>query len=132
MSNPLDTVPDVACHGCAKGVDMCRTRPCWGTPEEIAAIKAAGYADRLMLDWWVGVPRIDIPAPAIQGYEGKSAPERPRGRCTFLTADDLCELHDKGLKPAEGRKACCKSDTPVDTHHEVAMTWASHQAEAKL
>ena len=105
---------------------MCKNRPCWGTPEDIEKIKAAGYSHKLMMDYWYKSDEEDIPieAPAIVGYEGKDAPFWPSGQCTFLE-NDRCILHDLGLKPTEGRLAHCsdKNDLPVSLHETVAMTW---------
>jgi hypothetical protein len=63
-----------ACEACK---DACRTCPCIGTPEDIDRLVTAGHANRLRLVLW--------------------------GACTFFTENGLCELHDKGLKPTEGR-----------------------------
>lgn len=58
----------------------------------------AGYADRLALTNWaagifLGV--INIAIPMIQPVAGKEY-------CAFFE-NGLCILHDKGLKPTEGR-----------------------------
>jgi hypothetical protein len=38
--------------------------------------------------------------------------------------NDRCLLHNKGLKPSEGRKTSCKESTHGENLHElVAMTW---------
>jgi hypothetical protein len=120
---------EIVCEGCIKGINMCKKRPCWGSPEDIQKLIAAGYKDRLMLDWWVGVgENIYMLAPAIVGYENSTAPEHPEGRCTFLTVDDKCELHNLGLKPTEGKVACCRDDKS-NKHREVAMTWNNPEAQ---
>ena len=113
------------CHTC---INMCEQRPCWPTAEEGQTLIKAGYGPRLMLDYWVGgidetECDIQMTAPAIVGFEGRTAPFWPTGRCTFLK-DGLCELHDKGLKPLEGRVASCKdesSSTLVRLH--IVRTW---------
>lgn len=68
---------------------QCRT-PCKGTPEDMEAIIKAGFDDRIMLTECLGVklftPRYD----------------REKKSCTFFT-NGLCELHDLGLKPTEGK-----------------------------
>lgn len=48
--------------------------------------------------WWVGIARgkLDFPVIMIQ------ARQEENGYCTFYH-DGLCELHDLGLKPTEGR-----------------------------
>jgi hypothetical protein len=90
-----------------------------------------------MNDYWVGggpnEEDIQILSPAIKGYEGLSAPFTPIGKCTFLTRDDLCELHDLGLKPLEGRLAICpakgKAPPPQTVHEDVAMKWNNPKAQ---
>lgn len=85
---------DCSCHQCQM---MCRF-PCIGTPEDIERIVDAGYADRLMpTDWLVGklAGLCDSPIAMLQA-------EQRNGWCTFFH-NGLCELHDKNLKPTEGR-----------------------------
>lgn len=109
---------------------MCKDRPCWGTPDGINKLIDAGFADKLMLDWWVK-PSGDvyIIAPAIVGREKRLAPSMPYGRCTLLTNEDLCPLHDRGLKPFEGRMAHHDHEDNInsiqgqDLHNYVANTW---------
>ena len=118
---------------CSECVDMCTKRPCWGTPEEIEGLLHLGYGDRFMRDYWYGTSPdyndIDIISPAIISYEGKTAPFWPTGRCTFLTVDGKCELHNTGFKPKEGRLAICGDGTPDDLHKEIAMEWDNGQAQ---
>lgn len=83
---------------CQKCKQQCKT-PCLGTPEDILRIISAGYKERLAIThWWVGIARgkLDFPVIMIQ------ARQEENGYCTFYH-DGLCELHDLGLKPTEGR-----------------------------
>lgn len=121
-ANPLDAYSATQCQ-CDICVSMCVHRPCWGTPEDAQKIIDAGLGGRLMLDWWSDSPQdIYILSPAIIEWEGRSAPFWPTGRCTFLTKDNKCELHELGLKPTEGKLAICDKD-PDYLHRDVAMTW---------
>src|SRR6185295_2622401 len=84
---------------CAKCKSYCHKVPCIGTPQDMLKIAEAGYGDRIGGTLWLaGIPMglepIAIVAPLF---------DQEKSRCTFLTDDDLCELHDKGLKPTEGR-----------------------------
>ena len=86
------------CH-CSLCQQMCHT-PCLGTPEDIERLVDAGYADRLVpTEWGVGliVGLISRPVYMLQA-------DTVNGWCTFYH-NGLCELHDKGLKPTEGRLA---------------------------
>ena len=83
---------------CALCQKQCQTAPCLGTPQDILKLVKAGYAERLALtDWYAGMTMglVDHPIPMLQAKE-------ENGRCTFYH-DGLCELHDKGLKPTEGK-----------------------------
>lgn len=76
---------------------QCHT-PCLGTPEDIERIIDAGYSDKLAATYWaVGMVMgvIEFPVPMIQAVAGEEY-------CAFFQ-NGLCELHDKGLKPTEGR-----------------------------
>lgn len=103
---------------CPRCVRMCEERPGWPTVAEAGALMEKGYGGRLMLDWWVmlSVPDdVYVLSPAIVDREGRYAPEGiPDGRCTFLTRDGLCELHEAG-KPLECAVADCRlEDTKRD------------------
>ena len=94
---------------------MCKQSPCFPTPQEVITLLQNGYQDQLSLSIYAdSVSGKDHPAitPKWTKDEG----------CTFQNKDGLCELHDLGLKPLEGRLA----------HHtlgdsglriEVAQTW---------
>lgn len=82
------------CQQCKK---QCAT-PCLGTPEDIEKLIDAGYKERLSVTQWaVGklLGNIDYTIAMVQAIQ------TPQG-CTFFH-DGLCELHNLGLKPTEGR-----------------------------
>ena len=123
---------DASCS-CPECVELCKRRPCWGTPQEIEKIIDAGYAEFLMVDYWVGEkggPDIPVIAPAMGGHEMERAPwilfDSPQ--CVFLV-DGLCLIHD--IKPLEGRMAfgCDKRHAPSEEyrgpnpHKGIAMMW---------
>lgn len=72
--------------------------PCLGTPQDIEELCCAGYSEGLSATLWaagiaMGLTRHIIPmiqAAVTDGY------------CCFYK-DGLCELHDSGLKPTEGK-----------------------------
>lgn len=83
---------------CDKCKSQCRT-PCLGTPEDILKLIRAGYADRLApTEWWAGVIMGVCKQPVLMVQ-----PVLENGWCTFRQEDGLCELHNAGLKPTEGR-----------------------------
>lgn len=89
------------CHptecSCERCRQMCHV-PCLGTPEDIERLVDAGYADRLCpTEWLVGqiAGLCDSPIAMLQANQRD-------GWCSFYH-NGLCELHDKGLKPTEGK-----------------------------
>lgn len=78
--------------------NQCRT-PCLGTPDDILRLIEAGHQDKLAVTYWcVGMflGRLNYPIVMVQVVT------TDKGWCVFYH-DGLCELHDKGLKPTEGR-----------------------------
>ena len=76
---------------------QCHT-PCLGTPQDVLRLIEAGYKDRLAAtEWYVGILMgvVDMPVPMIQA-------KQEGDWCTFFN-DGLCELHESGLKPTEGK-----------------------------
>lgn len=77
----------------------CQT-PCLGTPKDIQRLLGAGYAPQLTRTYWcVGMlfGAVSQPILMVQIIRG------PQG--CVLYRDGLCELHEQGLKPTEGRLA---------------------------
>ena len=72
--------------------------PCLGTPQDILKLIKAGYADRLLWTGWAAGMMIGVTDHVIPMLQAKNEGDW----CTFFH-DGLCELHDKGLKPTEGR-----------------------------
>lgn len=112
------------CH-CQQCQLMCQT-PCWPTPEEVEVLIQKGYGPQLMIEY--RIENVDdkssdiyVICPAIKGYEGKAAPYIFNEWCTFFE-DSLCTLHDKKLKPFEGREADCKAHQPT-LRKDVLALW---------
>lgn len=124
------------CPDCDQGKSYCEAMPCWPTPNEAEKIIAAGLGRRLMNDYWVGddmFPETHLVGPAIRGIEGYIAPYFKAGPCTFLTKDKKCELHDKGLKPLEGRTACCQTDSTSDAvRRHIVKLWNEPKGKVVL
>lgn len=82
---------------CALCKQQCHT-PCLGTPQDIERLIDSGYVEKLEPTFWmVGMTMgvIGFPVPMLQA-------RIENGYCIFFH-DGLCELHDKRLKPTEGR-----------------------------
>lgn len=72
--------------------------PCLGTPQDIWRLIEAGYGNKLRITFWaVGmlVGAVPFPIPMVQALQTEHG-------CVFWK-NGLCELHDQGLKPTEGR-----------------------------
>ncbi len=83
--------------------NLCKSQchhPCLGTPEDIFNIAKAGYGDRLMVIEWTGAIDFGLHDKPIQMVSPIF--DKKKDSCTFFT-DGLCELHEKGLKPTEGK-----------------------------
>lgn len=144
---------------CIRGVRMCHHTPCIGTVQDMERLLDAGYASSLMLDYWIGRDSIsdilsessgqdmsdrkssnpfskDVSylAPAIKNNEGKVAPFMKHGTCTMLV-DNKCSLHDLGLKPVQGKMACCNlervdsSGEELDERIPILHTWNTQKGK---
>ncbi|MES3018885.1 MAG: hypothetical protein V4721_13950 [Bacteroidota bacterium] len=84
---------------CVQCKSQCN-HPCLGTPEDMFKIMAAGFGKRVMQVKWAG--------GIAQGFTDKEVPmitplyDKEKKTCTFFT-NGLCELHESGLKPTEGK-----------------------------
>jgi hypothetical protein len=87
--------------------------PCLGTPQDIEKIIDAGHGDRIKAtDWAVGI-MLGVTSDIVKMYQ---AQHLPFAGCTFFN-EGLCQLHDKGLKPTEGRLS----------HHSVKVDNYNHR-----
>jgi hypothetical protein len=126
--NQLDKIKSItgttenscSCNTCK---NMCKKTPCIGTPEDIARIIANGQVSQLSLTLWgAGIPFGISPVEMVQ-------PKFDYGKrqCSFLTEDELCQLHNIGLKPTEGKLAdhtpLQRSTFKESTTYQVASTW---------
>lgn len=98
---------------------MCRTAPCIGTREDILKLVKSGYGNRLF-------PTI-LAHPKVLELFGKTVPimasKFENGKCTFLTDDNKCDLHDKGLKPTEGKITIHSEPTDINVFKKIIETW---------
>lgn len=115
------------CHLCKR---QCHT-PCLGTPQDILRLMDAGYIDRLKPTMWaagmmMGLTKAPVPliqAECVDGAFGGIIDLGVNSHCTFQREDGLCELHDKGLKPTEGRLS--HHSTKIDNLKPTkSISWA--------
>jgi len=93
-----------------------------GTPKEIAAIIAAGYAHPNQLV----VSRANDPSLeyTVVKPRGDRPDEPTQGTCVFYK-NSKCILHDAGLKHIEGRVAMHDQNTPRLLYHHLKRAWDS-------
>lgn len=82
------------CQDCQK---QCRT-PCLGTPDDILRLIEAGYVDKLAATAWAVAMVHGLSDRPILMFQATQTPDG----CVFFH-NGLCELHDLGLKPTEGK-----------------------------
>lgn len=125
MSAPLTPI-SCACEHCA---GMCARTTCLPTPDEARALIRAGFADRLATyRFWPQGAGMDYVGPAPAGQEGSRDLPNTKAGCTFHKGG-LCELHDLGLKPWEGRVAHHTRDSqPI--RQAVMRSWKGKQFDS--
>lgn len=70
--------------------------------------------------------------PAKKGSEGQKTGFTNTGQCTLLRDDDTCSLHDIGLKPLEGKLACCMVSHDTDSYnhrYDILRLWETDEAK---
>ena len=106
---------------------MCATSTCFPTPVEVRALIKRGYAGRLARYETLAGDRVVGPAPV--DHDGSVLALSTR-QCTFYR-DGLCELHDAGLKPMEGRLAH-HDRHPLPVRLRVLSEWKGRRYESVL
>ena len=127
---------------CDRCKEMCN-RPCWGTVAQFVSIIEAGHAARLMLDYWPSTKGVNpdfvrkddyniyLLCGASLGCETSDAPWVPgEFPCVFLTDEDLCGLHDAGLKPLEGQITLHNLLAPDGFRVSLVSDWATKEGRA--
>lgn len=89
----------VSCK-CVSCQSQCMREPCLGTPSDIQKIKDAGFSDRIVPTAWAAGILLRVTTEVIEMEQPLFDPLK--GSCTFFN-NGLCELHDLGLKPTEGK-----------------------------
>jgi len=118
----------IECKGCKEGIQMCKTRPCWGTVEDFKKIIEAGFAKKLMIDYYNSESvsnnkKIYFLSGASNGNDCSKADWDPRGVCALLE-NDLCVVHE--IKLTIGAIACCKNESGFrDDNEKCIATWDS-------
>lgn len=114
LANELTDFKSCECS-CKTCQGLCEMVPCMATPQEIKALIDAGHIDDLAPTIHWAALKFGLPP-----VECVMIVEREGGGCSMLK-DGKCTLHDKGLKPSEGRFATCKDDTASFPH--ICAMW---------
>ena len=129
IANQVGKQP-ISCN-CEKCKQMCQRTPCLGTPHDILALINAGYVDKVCYtEWAAGIllGHVDRPIPMVQL---KSQNSKVDG-CCICYHDGKCELHDKGLKPTEGRLSSHEAHVrelraEYNLSFQVALEWTKEE-----
>lgn len=113
---------------------MCHRQVCTPTPKDVLALMEAGYGYNMHATVAMCYPTQLECITALGMYRaGKTdvnivsfiLPRKEEG-CIFLTPDNLCSLHDAGLKPTEGKLSLCSDNSdPSTMFYEILKTWAT-------
>lgn len=98
---------------------QCTKQVCLGTPEDILKLIDAGFKDRLMSTGWGAGILMGVTNEVIEMVQPMY--DKEKGACTFFN-NGLCELHELGLKPTEGKLS--HHSMKVDNYdHKKALSW---------
>lgn len=79
---------------------QCKVSCCIGTPQDILKLINAGFRDRLSFTDWAAGIMMGVTKDVVPMVQADY--DSDKGSCTFFN-NGLCELHDAGLKPTEGK-----------------------------
>lgn len=129
---------------CARCKSLCRN-PGWFDPAEARKAIDAGYANKIMVDYWVrSSGNIFILSPASKGCEKDRAPNTDelggfsalvmglsaKGQCVLQAEDGLCSIHTSGFKPAQCRAAkACEGNAGIE-NEVTARLWDNPESQA--
>lgn len=110
--------------GCKDCQKMCHTAPCLGTPFDMFAIQQIPeYQPKVAIVMNMVAPKLGLPpllmlAPSF---------DKAKGHCSFYE-NGKCTLHEKGLKPLEGKMANCTPDAALIKATRLIMeSWLPFQ-----
>ena len=105
---------------CSACVEMCGICPCIPTPDEAEQMLDHGYGQRMSSREVYKIDSFHILCPSVRGHECQHDMTHFSGGCTFLK-DGLCEIHDSGFKPLEGRAVHHDDDYSTEGMHEYII-----------
>lgn len=117
---------------CLKCKTMCLSSPCFPTPEEVIRLQKLGFGSDLMFTMFMNPETFEI--YSLVAPKSTEFMDGIINQCTFHTKDGLCELHELGLKPTEGRLANHNQPHSATVTLRVAIceTWKGEIAEKLL
>lgn len=111
-------ITECSCRICK---NMCRHSPCFPTPKDVLKLIEAGHKDKLMVTGYLGLGFVIWLVAPIEEVTG----------CIFFNEQGLCDLHESGLKPTEGKLAIHdKGDDGL--RESVCQTWATDDGIAVI
>lgn len=95
---------------------MCKQSPCFPTPADTLKLIEGGHKEKLTLTAYLGMGFIMWVVAPIQTING----------CIFHNSDGLCDLHQSGLKPTEGKLAI-HNRADDGLRESICETWATDE-----
>lgn len=115
---------------CSTCQNMCKTSPCIGTPDDILRLINNGYVGKISASiYMVGVFYFNARNPVHF-----ATPTRlDDGSCIFFN-NGLCDLHESGLKPTEGKLVNHETtgDYKTSSNYLVSETWNKPENAGKV
>lgn len=129
MTNKIE-IPGYEEHSCnCKSCQMmCEISPCIPTPEQIKDYEKEGLMPFFAPTTWVDMERgafMNVLAPKAQDHTIKGHPVH---KCVFLNSGK-CMLHDKGLKPQEGKLAKHDMGKSTELRYQICKSWDTEEGK---
>ena len=122
---------DCSCNQCKL---MCYVSPCFPTPEDVDKLLKAGYETLLKSTTYINIDTFesyDLIAPDSKQIItiDKNGNNVVLNKCVFLDDNNLCKLHNLGLKPTEGKLAIHNREhsETVKLRVSVCETWTNNE-----
>lgn len=119
---------ECSCNSCKM---MCMNSPCFPTPQDVLRLEKENMLSYFTYTVFVDVTTMkwyDIIAPIGAKLSHLSV----QNKCVFLDNNQLCMLHNYGLKPTEGKLMKHDVYDSLAVRLEILETWNNDEGEELL